>query len=164
MSMDNLIILNMQATAGLITFYLACKWWVFPRLAKLSVHDALVPMVLIHGLRYLGMVFMVDTQVYDAFPDDVAFMVGMWDYSTAILATITAVALKNKWSYAIPLAWVFNIFGFTDLLVAFPRVFGIEFYNYDLGTMWWAFVTIGVVNVISHFYIFYRLLRPQPVP
>ncbi len=161
--MDNFIIFNMQATAGLITFYFAFKWFVFPKLAKLSIYDALVPMVLIHGLRYLGMVFMVDTQVYDAFPDDLAFTVGIWDYSTSILAIITAFALKNRWKYAIPLAWVFNIFGFTDLIVAFPQVFAIKFYNYDLGTMWWAFTTIGVVNVISHFYIFYRLFRPNPV-
>ncbi len=157
--MNNFIILNMQAVAGLITFSLVFKWWVFPRLAKLSIYDALVPMVLIHGLRYLGMVFMVDTQVYDDFPDDLAFTVGIWDYTTSILAIITAIALRNKWQYAIALTWVFNIFGFVDLLVAFPQVFGIEFYNYDLGTMWWAFVTIGVVNVISHFYIFNRLIK-----
>lgn len=122
--MDNFIILNMQAAAGLLTFYLVFRWYVFPRLAKLSIYDALVPMVLIHGLRYLGMVFMVDTQVYDDFPDDLAFTVGMWDYATSILAIITAIALRNKWAFAIPLVWVFNIFGFTDLLVAFPQVFG----------------------------------------
>ncbi|WP_339918271.1 hypothetical protein [Yeosuana marina] len=157
--MDNFTILNMQVIAGLITFYFAFKWYVFPRLAKLSIYDALLPMVLIHGTRYLGMVFMVDTQVYDAFPDDLAFTVGIWDYSTAIFAIITAIALKNKWQYAIPLAWVFNIFGFTDLLVAFPQVFAIKFYNYDIGTMWWAFSTIGVINMISHFYIFRRLIK-----
>ena len=157
--MDNFLIFNMQTTAGLVVFYLAFKWFVFPKLAKLNIYDALVPMVLIHGLRYLGMVFMVDTQVYDAFPDDLAFTVGVWDYSTAMLAIITAIALRNHWKYAIPLAWVFNIFGFTDLIVAFPQVFAIEFYNYDLGTMWWAFSTIGVVNVISHIYIFYRLFK-----
>ncbi len=161
--MNNFIIFQMQATAGLLTFYCAFKWFVFPRLAKLSIYDALVPMVLIHGLRYLGMVFMVDTQVYAAFPDDLAFSVGVWDYSTSILAIITAFALRNRWKHAIPLTWAFNIFGFTDLLVAFPQVFSIEFYNHDLGTMWWAFTTIGVVNVISHFYIFYRLFRPHPL-
>lgn len=74
--MNDFIIFQMQATAGLITFYFAFKWFVFPRLAKLSIYDALVPMVLIHGLRYPGMVFMVDTQVYEAFPDDLAFTVG----------------------------------------------------------------------------------------
>lgn len=157
--MDNFVIFNMQATAGLLTFYFAFKWFVFPKLAKLGVHDALVPMVLIHGLRYLGMVFMVDTQVYEAFPDDLALTVGVWDYSTAIFAVITAFALRNRWKYGIPLAWIFNIFGFTDLLVAFPQVFSIEFYNYDLGTMWWAFTTLGVINVISHFYIFNRLIK-----
>jgi hypothetical protein len=157
--MDNFIIFNMQTIAGLITFSLAFRWYVFPRLAILSIYDALIPMVLIHGLRYLGMAFMVDTQVYEAFPDDLAFIVGVWDFSTSILAIITAFSLKNKWKYAIPLTWVFNIFGFTDLLVAFPQVFAIEFYNYDLGTMWWAFTTIGVVNVISHIYIFIRLIK-----
>ncbi|PPK87662.1 hypothetical protein CLV84_0610 [Neolewinella xylanilytica] len=156
--MDNFTILNMQAAAGLLTFYLAFRWYVFPRLGRLGIHEALVPMVLIHGLRYLGMVFMVDTQVYDAFPDDLAFTVGMWDYTTALLAIVTAIALRRRWAYAIPLVWFFNVFGFTDLLVAFPRVFGIGFYNYDIGTMWWAFVTIGVVNVISHVYIFSRLI------
>lgn len=157
--MNNFIILNMQATAGLIVFVLAFKWYVFPRLANLSIYDALVPMVLIHGLRYLGMVFMVDTQVYDDFPDDLALTVGLWDYSTAILAIITAIALRNKWKFAIPLAWIFNIVGTTDLIVAFPQVFGIEFYNYDIGTMWWAFTTIGIVNVITHVYIFNRLIK-----
>lgn len=161
--MDNFIIFNMQTTAGLLTFYFAFKWYVFPKLAKKHISDALVPMVLIHGLRYLGMVFMVDTQVYDAFPVDLAFMAGIWGYSTAILALITAFALKNKWKYAIPLVWIFNLVGFTDLIVAFPQVFAIEFYNYDLGTMWWAFTTTGVVNVISHFYIFYRLIKPNTV-
>lgn len=159
--MNNFLILNLQATAGLIAFSLAFKWWVAPRLAKLDIYDALLPVVFIHSLRYLGMVFMVDTQVYDAFPDDLAFTVGMWDYSVSILAIVTGIALKNKWRYAIPLVWVFNIYGFTDLVVAFPQVFGIKFYNYDLGTMWWAFVTIGIVNVISHFYIFYRLIRSK---
>jgi hypothetical protein len=161
--MDNFTILNLQATAGLIAFYLAFRWWVLPRLSRLSLYDALLPMVFIHAFRYLGMVFMVDTQVYDAFPDDLALTVGIWDYSTAILAIVTSVALRTKWKYAIPLVWVFNIVGFTDLMVAFPQVFGIEFYNYDIGTMWWAFVTIGLINVISHIYIFYRLIRPHSV-
>lgn len=156
--MNNFIIFNMQTIAGLITFSLAFKWFIYPRLAKLDIYDALLPMVLIHGVRYLGMVFMVDTQVYEAFPDDLAFIIGMWDYSTAVLAILTAISLKNKWKYSIPLVWFFNLFGFTDLIVAFPQVFAIKFYNFDLGTMWWAFSTIGVVNIICHFYIFYRLI------
>lgn len=157
--MDNFIILNMQAAAGLIAFTFAFRWWVLPILSKRDIYGALLPMVFIHSFRYLGMVFMVDTQVYDAFPDDLAFTVGVWDYSTAILAIITSIALKNKWKGAITLTWIFNLVGFIDLLVAFPQVFGIEFYNFDLGTMWWAFVTIGVVNVISHIYIFNRLIK-----
>ena len=95
----NIFHLNMRVFYAFIfdfTFYFAFKWFVFPKLAKHSINDTLVPMALIHGLRYLGMAFMVDTQVYNAFPDNLAYTVGIWDYSTAILAIVTAFFLKNK--------------------------------------------------------------------
>ena len=43
MTLDNFTIFNMQTIAGLLTFYFAFKWFVFPKLAKLSIYDALVP-------------------------------------------------------------------------------------------------------------------------
>lgn len=57
----------------------------------------------------------------------------------------------------IPLVWVFNIFGFADLITAFPQFFSLKLYDQNLGTIWLMFVTYGLVAFLSHIYIFSRL-------
>ncbi|MEM1320512.1 MAG: hypothetical protein AAGG75_09655 [Bacteroidota bacterium] len=157
--MDNFTILNLQNFAAFLMTFLGLKWWVFPRVANLSIHKALIPFVFLHSIRYLGMMFMVEHQIYDEFPKDVATVIGLWDYTTAILAIITTYALRVEWKFAIPLVWFFNIFGFMDLVNAFPNVFGLEFYNYDIGGIWFMFIIVGPFTMISHLYIFYRLFK-----
>jgi hypothetical protein len=157
--MDNFTIINLQAITGSIAIILAVKWWVKPRLDKLSIHDALLPFVFLNIFRYLGLNFMAKEQFYSGFPTDFLTTVGIWDFSTAILAIITAIALKNKWSFAIPLVWIFNIFGFADLITAFPQFFGLKMYDYNLGTIWLVFTTFGLAAFLSHIYIFIRLVK-----
>jgi hypothetical protein len=157
--MNNFLIINLQAITGSIALILAVKWWVKPRLDKLSIQDALLPFVFLNAFRYLGLNFMTKEQFYDGFPTEFLTTVGIWDFSTAILAIITAIALKNKWSFAIPLVWVFNIVGFTDLITAFPQFFGLEMYNHNLGIIWLVFTTFGLAAFLSHIYIFIRLIK-----
>lgn len=157
--MNNFLIINLQAITGSIALILAVKWWVKPRLDKLSIQDALLPFVFLNAFRYLGLNFMTKEQFYDGFPTEFLTTVGIWDFSTAILAIITAIALKNKWSFAMPLVWVFNIVGFTDLITAFPQFFGLEMYNHNLGTIWLVFTTFGLAAFLSHIYIFIRLIK-----
>ena len=100
--------------------------------------------------------------MYDGFPTDFLTTVGLWDLTTSILAIITTVALKTKWKFAIPLVWIFNIVGFADLVTAFPQFFGLKLYDHNLGFIWLMFVTYGLTTFMSHIYIFYRLIRPNP--
>ena len=157
--MDNFTIINLQALTGTIAIILAFRWWVKPRLANLSIQDALLPFVFLNTFRYLGLTFMAKEQFYDGFPTEFLNTVGLLDFSTAILAIIAAIALKNKWSFAIPLVWIFNIVGFGDLITAFPQFFGLELYNHNLGTIWLVFVTYGLAAFLSHIYIFIRLIK-----
>ncbi|WP_445748040.1 hypothetical protein [Polaribacter sp.] len=159
--MDNFTIINLQALIGTVAIILAFKWWVQPRLANLSIQDALLPFVFLNIFRYLGLTFMAKEQFYNGFPTEFLNTVGLLDFSTAILAIIAAIALKNKWSFAIPLVWIFNIVGFGDLITAFPQFFGLELYNQNLGFIWLMFVTYGLATFLSHLYIFYRLISPK---
>tara|TARA_R110002072_G_scaffold22432_6_gene78770 strand:+ start:6523 stop:7020 length:498 start_codon:yes stop_codon:yes gene_type:complete len=159
--MDNFTIINLQALTGTIALILAFKWWIQPRLANLSIYDALLPFVFFNAFRYLGLSFMAKEQFYDGFPAEFLTQVGIWDFATAVLALITAFALKIKWKFAIPLVWVFNIFGITDLLLAFPKFFSLRLYDYNLGFIWLMFVTYGLAALLSHIYIFYRLLKTK---
>ena len=157
--MDNFTIINLQALTGTIAIILAFRWWVKPRIVNLSIQDALLPFVFLNIFRYLGLTFMAKEQFYDGFPTEFLNTVGLLDFSTAILAIIAAIALKNKWSFAIPLVWIFNIVGFGDLITAFPQFFGLELYNHNLGTIWLVFVTYGLAAFLSHIYIFIRLIK-----
>jgi uncharacterized membrane protein len=157
--MDNFIIINLQAIIGTISITLAFNWWIKPRIANLSIQDALLPFVFLNTFRYLGLSFMAKEQFYDGFPSDFLTTVGIWDLSTAVLAVIAAIALKSKWSFAIPLVWVFNIVGFSDLITAFPQFFGNKLYDHDLGFIWLMFVTYGLATFLSHIYIFIRLIK-----
>ncbi|MEQ8703258.1 MAG: hypothetical protein RIC19_05030 [Phaeodactylibacter sp.] len=157
--MDNFTIINLQATTGTIAIILAFQWWIKPRLANLSIQDALLPFVFLNTFRYLGLSFMVKEQFYDGFPAEFLNTVGILDFTTAVLAIITAIGLKNKWRFAIPLVWIFNIVGFGDLITAFPQFFGLELYNQNLGFIWLMFVTYGLATFLSHIYIFIRLFK-----
>lgn len=157
--MDNFTIINLQALTGTTAFVLAFKWWIQPRLANLSIYDALLPFVFLNAFRYLGLSFMAKEQFYDGFPADFLMQVGIWDFATAVLAIFTAIALKTKWKFAIPLVWFFNIFGLADLLLAFPKFFSLKLYDQNLGIIWLLFVTFGLAAFLSHIYIFSRLFK-----
>jgi hypothetical protein len=156
--MDNFIIINAQAILGAISIILGFKIWIQPRLEHLSFYNSLLPLVFINTFRYLGLTFMAKEQFYSGFPTDFLTTVGLWDMATSILAIIGVFALKNRWKYAIPFIWIFNIVGFADLITAFPQFFSLKLYEYDLGTIWLVFITYGLVVFLSHIYIFYRLL------
>jgi hypothetical protein len=157
--MDNFTIINLQALTGTIAIIIGFKYWIQPRVSKLPIHAALLPFVFLNTFRYLGLSFMAKEQFYDGFPSEFLTTVGLLDLTTAILAIITVMALKNKWSFAIPLVWVFNIVGFGDLITAFPQFFGLELYNQNLGFIWLMFVTYGLTTFLSHIYIFIRLFK-----
>ncbi len=157
--MDNFTIINIQALIGSISIILGFNWWIKPRLAHLSVEMAVLPLVFLNTFRYLGLSFMAKEQFYDGFPSEFLNTVGIWDMSTAILAIIAAVGIKGKWKLALPLVWLFNIVGMTDLVTAFPQFFGLELYNHNLGFIWLMFITYGLTTFLSHIYIFIRLIK-----
>lgn len=78
--MDNFLIINLQATLGAISMLLGYNWWIKPRLANLSIHDALLPFVFLNAFRYLGLIFMTKEQFYGEFPSEFLSTVGLWDW------------------------------------------------------------------------------------
>jgi hypothetical protein len=157
--MDNFTIINLQAIIGTIAIIIGFKFWIQPRVSKLPIYEALLPFVFLNTFRYLGLTFMAKEQFYDGFPTSFLNTVGLLDFSTAVLAIVSVVALKNKWRFALPLVWIFNIVGFGDLLTAFPQFFGLKLYDQNLGFIWLMFVTYGLTTFFSHIYIFNRLFK-----
>jgi hypothetical protein len=70
-------------------------------------------------IRFLGMNFVVAGFVSPELSSDFASKVGWGDFIAAVLALFSMAALSWRWSIAIPVVWLFNIWGTLDLLNAY---------------------------------------------
>jgi hypothetical protein len=91
---------------------------------------------------------------------DFANQVAWGDFIAAVLALIAMAALSRRWSIAIPLVWIFNIWGTLDLLNAYymgakigdPGLFGAAIY---IPTLYVPLL------LVSHVLAFMILLRAE---
>ena len=93
--------------------------YVWPVLRNLPRFEALRLLAAFHTFRFFGMNFLVVGFVSLGVNPDFANEVGFGDLIAAILALLAMAALSWRWSVAIPLVWIFNVWGTLDLLNAY---------------------------------------------
>jgi hypothetical protein len=156
--MDLNFSLPLSIILSLISFGLIGKWYLMPSLSALSRNKALVPLLLFHSFRHIGMAFLipgVTSSVLDPrFADPAAY----GDLVAAVLALIVIMALRSQWSVAIPLVWIFNIEGTLDLLNALFQGFRHAPAG-DFGAMYFVPAIIVPALLVTHYMIFVLLVR-----
>jgi hypothetical protein len=102
------------------TFIFGFAAWIYllPTLAELSPRDVLVPILLLHAARHLGLMFLSPGAVYPGMPESVSYPAAIGDFIAALLALASLIALIKRTVFTIVLLWIFNIEGFGDLLTA----------------------------------------------
>ncbi len=143
-----------------VSAVVVAKLYVWPWLRARERKQALVTLVTPHlFLRFIGLSFLVPGVVSPALPKAFAVPAAFGDFGAGVLAIITAIAFGKRLSWAIPAAWLFNVWGAADLLYAVyeaphggvrPEMLGAAFY---LPT------AIVPLLLVSHFLIFGLLLR-----
>lgn len=114
--LDRILTFNLIATT--VVFYVAARIYLLPRLEQLRPRSILLPILLLHSLRHLGLMFLTRGAIYPGMPPQFAVPAALGDTLTAFLAFACIPAVANGWKIGRPLVWVFNIFGTLDLLVA----------------------------------------------
>jgi len=114
--LDRILTLNLIGTTAV--FYVAARLYLLPRLSRLSARDVLLPILLLHSLRHLGLMFLTRGAVYPGLPSQFAYPAALGDLLTAILAFASIPAVVNRWGMARPMVWTFNVVGTLDLLLA----------------------------------------------
>ena len=112
-------IFGLQVLMSFVGYILIARFYVAPRLSALPLRVALIPLLLLHASRHLGMVFLVPTVVGPALPPAFAVPAAYGDLLAALLALLAIAALRMEWSSAIALVWIFNLVGTLDLINAF---------------------------------------------
>ncbi len=159
--MDSVTIFWMQIIASTSIFGLIGFWYVRPYLLTLPRYSALIPLLFVHTFRYVGMTLLVTGMIDPKLTKDFLFNTAYGDLLEAALALAAIFALRGNWSFAIPMVWVANTFGFVDLLNAVRSVLVINFPSFNLGTIWYIYVFFGPLVIVSHLMIFWVLLKPK---
>ena len=161
--MDNQIVIATSLMMGLLAWGLVARWYVLPALANRPRTEALVPLILPHVFRYIGLAFLlpgvVATDIDARFTHPAAF----GDLAAALLALLALAALRMRWKAALPLVWVFGIVGTLDRLYAVTT--GIRVV--DTGQFGGAYFIPALIVpflLVSHGLIFRTLLRELELP
>src|SRR5262249_47710824 len=120
MTMDNFNIFGMQVAFSFISFFLVSKYYIWPKVSRMPVDDALRALVTTNIFHHLWLALLVSPQaVAPPLPPSCTDPVAYGDMITVVLALIAFVGLASKKSWGRPVPWLFNILGSENLLMAF---------------------------------------------
>jgi hypothetical protein len=160
--MSVLALFGLSVLLSFVAFGLVTRLYIWPWLRNRAREDALLPLVVPHTFRFVGLSFLVPGVVSPLLPSAFAVPAAYGDLVATLLALAASLALSRRVPWAIPLVWVFNVWGASDLLFAFyqggvtapldPRTLGAAFY----------IPTVVVPPLlVTHGLMFWLLLRPR---
>ena len=161
--MDILALFGLSVLFSFLAFGLVAKLYIWPRLRSLDRDKALLPLVVPHTFRFIGLSFLVPGVVSPSLPLAYAAPAAYGDLLAAILALAASIALSKRWALAIPLVWLFNLWGTADLLFAFYQgLFGVGLDPRALGAAFFIPTVVVPALLITHALIFLLLVRHRP--
>ena len=156
--MTPFILLNLQITLSLIVFALIALWHIAPRLSKLKLEDALIPLLWVHAFRYTVLTLFAPGQVDPSIPQGVVNAIAYGDLLAGILALLSIIGLKRRTPGALGVVWLFNIVGVLDITNALFQGINAEVYTYDLGFNWYILNFYVPMLIVTHVMMIRRLI------
>jgi hypothetical protein len=109
-------------------------------------------------LRFIGLSFLVPGVVSPHLPVAFAVPAAYGDFVAGLLAIIATTALSKRASWAIPVVWLFNIWGAADLLFAFVQGARVQLDPGALGASFFIVTAIVPPLLVTHALIFQILI------
>jgi hypothetical protein len=113
---DRVLTLNLIANTAI--FFVAARLYLLPLVPRVRPQQILVPILLLHSTRHLGLMFLTRGATFPGMPPQFAYPAAFGDLITAILAFAAIPFVLRGSVLAKPAVWVFNIVGTLDLLDA----------------------------------------------
>ena len=150
-------ILTINLVCSTVVFYAAARLYVLPRLSEWKPRSILLPILLLHSLRHLGLMFLTRGATYPGIPTQFTYPAAVGDLLAAVLAFLALVAVAGGRKEARTLVWVFNVEGTVDLAAAIvlATVSGAPVY---MGPAYWIPAFWVPALLVTH-YITFVILR-----
>jgi hypothetical protein len=155
-------VLPLNLVANTVIFYVAARLYLLPLVPRIRPQQILVPILLLHSMRHLGMMFLTRGATYPGLPPQFAYPAAYGDLITAILAFAAIPLVLRGARLGKPEVWIFNIFGTLDLLAAITTA---TIYNapVTMGPAYWIPAFWVPLLLVTHYVTFVLLCRPwQP--
>lgn len=139
-------------------FYAAARLYVLPNLRTWSFHAVMPPILLLHSLRHLGLMFLAPGVANPGMPAQFAWPAALGDLLAAVLAFAALVAVVRRHRFARALVWAFNVEGTLDLMSAttLATVYGASAY---MGVAYWIPAFWVPALLVTHYITFLVLLQ-----
>jgi hypothetical protein len=137
--------------------------WLFlwPWLRDMPRDDALLRLLVPHTFRFIGLGFLIPGVVSSTLSPVFAVPAAYGDLIATVLAVAAILSLRSRTIWAIPLIWLFNLWGTADLLNAYYQgVLGARVGPGSLGGAFFIPTVVVPALLIIHGLIFRLLLRP----
>ena len=111
-------ILPLILVANTAIFYVAARLYLFPLIARVRPQQILVPILLLHSMRVLGMMFLDRGATFPGMPPEFAHKAAFGDLTAAIIAFAAIPFVLRGSRFAKPIVLIFNVWGTFDLATA----------------------------------------------
>ena len=138
---------GLSVLMSFLAFGIVTALYIWPRLRLMRREDAVLPLVVPHMFRFVGLSFLVPGVVSPSLSSAFAIPAAYGDLGAAILAVISTLVLSARASWAIAAVWAFNVWGAADLVNAIFE--GQVRLHLDPGSMGAAFKDAPPKNVVS---------------
>jgi len=151
-------ILTANLVFSTLVFWVAAKIYLLPRLHELKPKNVLVPILLLHSFRHLGLMFLAPGATYAGIPPQFAYPAAFGDLVTAIIAFVAIPLVLRGSRLAKPMVWTFNVFGTIDLLAAITTA---TIYNapVTMGPAYWIPACWVPLLLVTHYVTFMVLWK-----
>jgi hypothetical protein len=151
-------ILTVNLLFSTFVFWIAAKLYLIPRLGTLEPRSVLLPILLLHAFRHLGLMFLAPGATYAGVPPQFAYPAAIGDLIAALLAVAAIPAVFAHAKGARFLVWIFNIEGSLDLLdaITLATVYGASPY---MGPAYWIPAFWVPALLVTHYITFLILIR-----
>jgi hypothetical protein len=151
-------ILTVNLILSTVVFYVAARIYVLPRLGQIRPQTILIPILLLHSLRHLGLMFLMRGAVYPGMPPEFAYPAATGDFITSMLAFAAIPWVAMNLRVGKSLVWVFNVFGTVDLIAAITLA---TIYNAPIymGAAYWIPAFWVPALLVTHYITFIVLTR-----
>jgi hypothetical protein len=143
------VLMNFVAS-GIVT-----KLYIWPWLRVMTREEALLPLMVPHMFRFVGLSFLVPGVVSASLSPDFARPAAYGDLIAALLAVIAVLALSARATWALASVWAFNLWGTIDLLYAvYQGEIGVRIGPGTLGAAFYIPTVLVPPLLITHALIF----------